>query len=392
VNLQRVPLIVISLSVITLLVGVYLWRSSPGAVAQRERAAREAQALDPVASAHRDAMGALEVEARTVRSRSVPVRAELSAVLGPARRVRLAAEVEGRVVAVPAEQNRIVEEGAAIVQIERSLLAAAAGRTEAALKRARANYELSQLELERQKGLRERRATSDAEFDRAASSEQARLADVQEARATLDDARVRLEKATIRAPFAGVVENLDLEPGSYLRSGEHVADVLDLSEIEIEVGVTDREVVALRQGDPATVIVDVFPEESFGAVVRRVARAPHDTTQKYPVELRVPNLDGRLLPGMLGRVRFDLGHEVSAIRIPRGATRQEFEIDYVYVVSGRNDVPVVERRRIVARAVPFRSDLIEVVEGLREGEQIAVTRLGQLRDGLPVRVKGANDS
>jgi hypothetical protein len=91
-------------------------------------------------------------------------------------------------------------------------------------------------------------------------------------------------------------------------------------------------------------------------------------------------------------VRFDLGHEVSAIRIPRGATRKEFEIDYVYVVSGRNDVPVVERRRIVSRAVPFRSDLVEVVEGLREGEQIAVTRVGQLRDGLPVRVKGANDS
>ena len=60
------------------------------------------------------------------------------------------------------------------------------------------------------------------------------------------------------------------------------------------------------------------------------------------------------------------------------------------LVDGLGDAPTVRRRRVTTRPVPFRPDLLVVVDGLREGERIAVSRVRELRDGLPVRVRGSD--
>jgi RND family efflux transporter MFP subunit len=314
--------------------------------------------------------------------------AQVAAVLKPARSVVVAAEVGGRVLEVLAVEHSEIEAGAPILRLEPGFLEAAQSRAQGALMRARANYGLARLELDRQKDLATQQVASAAELDRALSAEQARAAEVREAQAALADARLRLSKSEIAAPFSGVVMELDLEPGAYLHVGEPVARILDLSHIEVEVGLTDREIVALRTGDSVTLQVEVFPGESFRGTVTAVGRAAETQSQKYAVEIEIPNPDRHLLPGMLGRVEFEIGVARSAIRVPRRATQSEFELSYVFVVVAEEGGTVVERRRIAARPVPFRPDLLEVVSGLQEGEQIAVSRIRDLRDGLPVRVSG----
>ncbi|MBW2279382.1 MAG: efflux RND transporter periplasmic adaptor subunit [Deltaproteobacteria bacterium] len=390
--MTRVQQVVGAIAVVSVLLALWLFRTSPSAVASRERADRIARAeeLAPVATGGTGmrTSAALEIEARQVRVAPVRRVAEVAAVLDAVRRVSLAAEVEGRVVEVLADEHARVEAGAPLVRLEQGFHEAAVLRAEGVLERARANHELARLDLERQRGLSKRRVGSTADLDRAVSTERARAADVQEARAGLADARLRLSKALIRAPFAGFVERLDLEPGAYVRVGERVADLLDLDEIEIEVGLTDREIVAIVAGDAATLRVDVWADEEFAGVVTGVGSAADPQSQKYPVEMRVPNPDHRLLPGMLGRVRFELGEGRAAIRIPRAAAQSEFELSYVYVIEDVDGASVAMRRRVSTRRVPFRPDLLEVLNGLQEGDRVAVSRIRELRDGLSVRIRG----
>jgi membrane fusion protein (multidrug efflux system) len=309
-------------------------------------------------------------------------------VLAPIRSVVVAAEVAGRVVAVGAEEHERVEEGAVLIEVERTFLEAAVERARAQLLRAQAAHGLAVTELERQRGLAEREVASEAQLDRASNEERASYAGLLDARAALSDARTRLEKTAITAPFAGVVNSLDLEPGAYLQPGQAVVELLDLSEIEVEFGVTDREVVALQVGDPVSVQVDVFPEESFAGSIAQVGHAADEESRKYPVQAHVPNPDGRLLASMLGRVRFSVGNSSPAIWIPRRALQREFELDYLFVLEGDSGAAVVERRRVKTRPVPFRPGLIEVIEGLGNGERVAVSGVRQLREGQRVRVVG----
>ena len=91
---------------------------------------------------------------------------------------------------------------------------------------------------------------------------------------------------------------------------------------------------------------------------------------------------------MVADVVFEIGAVASRIQIPRRASVSEYELDYVYVLESTNGVWHAQRRRVALRPVPFRPDLVEVVEGLAEGERIAVSGLADLRDGLSVELDG----
>lgn len=366
------------------LAGMVLWWTSDGARAAREREAYQARVESQSPSQSAPA-GPIEVDVLLVTPRSFALRTDLSAVLQPLRRVEVGAEVQGRILEVPAREYSRVEANAVLVQLDRERFQAALERASAVQARARANYKLAQLDLERQRGLRDQNVASEAEFDRATSSERARRADLKEARAALSDAELDLARTAIRAPFKGTVSRLKLEPGAYLRPGDFVAEVVDLSEIELEVGVTDRQVVALREGALAELSVDVFPGERFAGTIAHVSRSADRETQQFPIEVHVPNPDGRLLSGMLGTVHFSGKAQTPEIRLPRSAVRRDYELDFVFVVDRGPGEERARLRRVVTKAVAFEPDTVGIASGLQPGERVVVGNRGELKDGTAVR-------
>jgi len=315
---------------------------------------------------------------------------DVAGVLSASRMVDVAAEVEGRVERVATSDHTHVEAGQLLVELDGSLYEAAVKRASAALLRAQAVDRVAQSELERQRELSSRGVSSGSTFDRAESEASSSAAQVAEAQAALAEARTRLAKTRIVAPFAGTVSAIRVDPGAYLRPGDPIAQLADLSEIEIEVGVGEQEILSLRNTDRVRVAVDAVPGRWFEGRIERTGRLPDPTTRKYPVPVRVSNPEERLLPGMLGTVRFELGDARAAIRIPRRAVSREFDLDHVFVldpIEGQPDIATAERRRVVTERIGFRPDLLEVKSGLSAGERIAISGLGALADGIRVRTQ-----
>ncbi len=385
---RRIPLIVASVAFALMAVGVGLSWTSDAARNERDRqASLEAAREGEITTSRRAVVGVDGVRIELSESRVV---VDIAVTLEAVRSVQVGAEVAGRVVEVGVEEHHSVEAGAVLLRLDPALPMAAVERARASLLRAVSSYELATQEHGRQRSLSGKGIGSLAEFDRTESEELRSDAGVAEARASLLDAQTRFEKTRITAPFAGVVSELDLEPGAYVRVGDPVARLSDLSEIEIEASVDDRQVLALSAGMAAKVAVDAFPGEWFDGVVVGLGRTPDPLTRKYPVPVRVANPEERLLPGMLGRVRFELGDASTTLRIPRRAVYREFEIDYLYVLDpdeSTSGQARVERRRVFVQPVAFRPDLFDVSKGLEPGEWIAVSGIRDLRDGLPVRVR-----
>ncbi len=360
----------------------WLNATSPDSTAgeQQEAAERDAGGPRPVVTI--DAYAVTASDARNV--------VEVAGVLAARRMVDIAAEIEGRVERVDAQDHTHVQAGQLLVELDSSLHEAAVMRAGAAVLRAQAGDRLAQAELSRQRDLSVRGASSGSAFDRAESEASSSAAQVAESQAALVEARTRLAKTRIEAPFAGIVSAIGVDPGAYLRPGDPIAQLADLSEIEIEVGVGEQEILSLRDADRVRVAVDAVPGQWFDGRIDRTGRLPDPKTRKYPVPVRVPNPDERLLPGMLGTVRFELGDERTAIRVPRRAVVREFDLEHVFVVNrtkGKKDEATVERRRIVSRRIGFRPDLLEVESGLKAGERIAISGIRGLADGLPVRTQ-----
>lgn len=380
---RLVPTVVLAVAGALVAFALFLFATSPGA---------RSAATPPVSGDSAGSPGgppSLRVEALEIAPGDARNVVDLSGVAHAVRRVVIGAETSGRIVNVAAEENAFIEEGGVLVQLDTALAEAAIQRLRASVARAQASFGLARAEVGRQRDLSRGGASADADLERAESEQAVTSAQVAEANAQLKEALTTLEKLQITAPFAGWVTDLDLEPGAYLRTGDPVAGLADLSEVEIEVGVSDREIVAIRDGDAVEVRFDVHPGERFEGHVVRPGRAPDTDTQKYPVPIHIANPDERLLPGMLGTVRFTLGEAASVVRIPRRAVRTEFELDYVFVLEpAEPGAAIARRRRVTTSAVAFRPELREVTAGLEPGERIAISGLGGLRDGARVEVVG----
>ena len=321
----------------------------------------------------------------TQRIRSVAVRslADVSGVLEARRSLQLFAETRGRVISLGAEELDRVEADQVLLRIDPLLAEVAVEQAQASVARRRSELLLAQSNLKRRSSLADRGAASGSALEDAISVEQVAQAALRESLAEVRRAQDDLTKKVIRAPLAGVLRSFDVEEGEYVRAGQPLGELLDLERAKVRIGLSDREVVAVRSGQAVRMQLEAYPEETFQGEIARVGAAWDVDTRKFPVEIEIDNPDGRLLPGMIAEVSFYLGESSTVQVIPRDAALKEFGLRFVYVVGSAPDGSqlIARKRRITVRPMPFRPAEFEVLTGLSDGEEIATSGVSGLHDG-----------
>jgi len=343
----------------------------------------------------REASGEQPVSLRNalVEARSFRRVTEVAGLLEARQEVELFAEGNGKVVSVGAEELDRVDQAQVLLQIDPLLAKIEVDEAGAMLARARSELKLAFANLERQKSLRGNSVASEAAYDSAVNGEQIATSAVAQARARVARAKDSLAKMTLAAPFAGELRLFPVMVGEYIRAGERVGELLDVSKLRVEIGLSDREVVAVNVGARARLVVEARPGEIFEGTIRRVGGAPDPGSRKFPVQVEVDNREGRLLPGMVARVQLDLGAPGMRIAIPREAVVTEFGMGSVYVLQKDEQGDWRSTaRRVEVREIPFNPVEVEVVAGLSLGERVALSGLHQLGEGVLVALRKAEDA
>jgi membrane fusion protein (multidrug efflux system) len=367
---------------------------------------RTAPEAEPTPAAGEGA-GLRVVATQVVRRVPVRSRAEVAGVLEARRSVQIFSETRGSVMETGAEELDRVEAGQLLVKIDPLLAEVAVERAAATVARSRSELALASSHLARRRSLAKRSITSDADLEDAENAEKVAAAALRQSRADLTLARDDLTKKTITASFAGVLRSFHVEVGEYVGEGQKLGELLDLDTARVILGLSDRQIVAVRAGQPVTVTVEAYPEERFdGSILRvgaasdavsrkrfdgsilRVGAASDAVSRKFPVEVEIPNGERRLLPGMVARVSLDLGQPQTRAVIPREATVDEFGLRFVYRIEEQGGILVARRRRVGVRELPFRPGEFEVLSGLADGDEIALTATRQLRDGEQIQRNG----
>jgi HlyD family secretion protein len=217
-----------------------------------------------------------------------------------------------------------------------------------------------------------RRGASDASL--ANSREQVVQARNQQENATaeISQARLRLENATLYSPIAGTVTELGLRVGEQA-NGQTTLTVSDLSHLEVEVALDERDVADVAVGQAARVTVDAMEGEVFSGEVSAVA--PKADTRsgiaRFPVTIRVEATEPGLRAGMTARVEIITSVEHDVLAIPLKAITSR---------DGQNRVQLLERDaegQPVTRGVNVTlgetvGDRVLVVDGLEEGDLVFI--------------------
>ncbi len=327
-----------------------------------------------------------EIRVAELKLSSVDARVEISGVLEPRRVVLLFAETSGPVTAIGAEDPDVVEADQVLVEIDPLLAEVAVENASAGVTRAESELELAKSNLARRSSLADSKISSASALEDATNAQRVASADLRVALAEVKRAKDDLANKTIRAPFAGSLRRFDVEIGEFLQLGEQLGELLDGSTSRVMIGLSDLQVVVVRPGHAATIQVAAFRGETFEGQLLRVGKASDPVTKKFPVQVEIPNSDGRLLPGMIATVRLDLGAATDRLLVPRNAIIEEFGLHSVFVIETGpgGEGFVANRRRIQVREVPFQPVNFEVLSGVAAGERIALSEVRQLRDGEPV--------
>jgi RND family efflux transporter MFP subunit len=358
------------------------------------------------------------VSVTTVESRPIDRYLRVTGSLMADEQAEVSAETAGRVVEIPVERGTRVQQGTLLArisgtetsaqlqeaeanaaQIESRLGLGADGSFDAKLvpevMNAKASVDYAEAEFGRIRSLLDQKVVSQSEYDQrrtqveaARQQYQVALNSAQQSYRSLEAARARISMARkavadtgVRAPFSGLVAERVVSVGDYVTRGAHVATVVRVDPLRLELTVPEQSVSLVKAGLPVTVTVDAYPGESFEARIRFVSPSLRADQRALTVEAVAANADGRLKPGMFATARIHQASGAPALLVPAAAVETIAGTSRIYVVKNHK----IEER-IVTTGEPI-GDRIEITSGVARGESVATDPKGKLADGQTVAAR-----
>ncbi len=272
--------------------------------------------------------------------------------------------------------RRIRFESGARVRAGQVLVELSSVEQSASLAEANASNAAAQEALRREQELFDRGFASQARLDTVRAAADAAAARVNAGSSRIDD-------RTIRAPFSGVVGLRLASPGQYVRPGDQIGTLDDLSEIKLDFDVPETRLAQLANGVRIVARTAAFPDRTFEGTISQVDSRIDPTTRTVRVRALLPNPGEIIRAGMLMTVQVQ-SNPRQALAVPEIAVLDQIDGAYVYRVRTAEGGASAEQVRV--RVGQRSGGMAEILEGIGEGDQIIVEGVQSVRPGQPVRL------
>ena len=337
--------------------------------------ARAKPAVNVAANAAQPAVSLAKVQA----VKSAP-REEITGALNPAKELKVGFEVGGRLARILVRKGAKVAEGQVIAQLDPELADAQVLQAEAAVKAAEAQSAMAADVAGRNAELSKAGSVSDLQNKSSASSAAAAAAQLQAAKAQLAQARAARRRHDLKAPFAGVLIDAPDQVGATVAPGAALFTLEQLDPLVLKLTVSDAAREVLKVGTRVHVEAVGGGAAAEDAWVRAVIPSADPATRRIPVEVVVPNKDGRFTAHTLGRAILPMGSAEDALSVPASALSSQGG-DHVYALAGDGEV-----RRVPVQVIE-RGGLVVVLKASQPLDKIVDYPAPDLVDGAKVTVK-----
>ncbi|MGI4854122.1 MAG: efflux RND transporter periplasmic adaptor subunit [Janthinobacterium lividum] len=261
-------------------------------------------------------------------------------------------------------------------------------QAEANVGTAEANQKLAETTNERWKGLLAKNAVSRQEADQTASDLLVKQSALLAAGANLRRLQQLQSFERIYAPFAGVISARNVDVGSLVQAGDSNAPHSELfhlnsvGTLRMFVPVPEVYVRAVHDGEHVKVTSDAFPGETFEGTIARNATAIDSASRTLRVEVDVPNLSHRLLPGQYTFVHLPVPAAVASLTLPSNT---------ILFRSEGLRVGLVQNGHVHLQSISIGHDYgatVEVTAGLHPSDAVILNPSDSLAEGAPVNVEG----
>lgn len=304
------------------------------------------------------------VKIHEVQEDSFSAAFNINGVTAALREVKIASEVQGKLVNLYVANGDVVRAGQVIAVLDASVYTAQLNSIETSMAK-------TALDKQRYTRLIEMGGASSTQLEQAVLQYESLIAEKK-------DVLQRMEHMQIRAPFSGRIENVMVEKGSFVSFGTVLSDLIDISTLEIKVYLSEKQAFSVKAGEPVSINNAVLAEPVYGLI--ETISDKSDASGKFAAEIHFTNKKADLKAGMIADVAFASEEISTGLSIPVSALVGTAAQGKVYVVKDNK----VELRNI--RTGTSTSNRVQVLEGLAAGEKVVISGQLNLENGTEISI------
>jgi HlyD family secretion protein len=361
---------------------------------------------------------AIKVTVEEVKREDLTSITSASGEVKPKKNVNISAQVPGRIVKIGVEEGQIVKEGDFLLKLDATQYEANTERDRALILSFRAQLIEAEARLQKDKNLYERQKrlfdeqlisreqleAAKAQYDISRAQHRAIIYQINQAKASLESSQDNLNKTTYNSPIDGIITSLRVEEGEIAligtmnNPGTVLMTIADLSVMEIEVEVDETDVVGVRIGQSAEVRVDALPEQAIEGKVTEIGSSAiqkltsAEESKDFKVVVTLENPPRELKPGLSASADIITAEKKNALAVPISAlVLREKDEEGEKKKKEEEGVYLVTENRVKFQPVKkgiLGEMMIEIAEGLEEGQKIVVgpyNALRQLKDDTLIK-------
>lgn len=326
-------------------------------------------------------MGSMGKQAQTVSTTVATnqewhTKIEAVGTLRAVRGVDISSEVSGLVEKIYFESGDKVEAGTLLVKLR-------SDDEVAALASLQADADLGELTYQRDlRQLKEKsvpQATVDIDW-----------ANLEKAKALVDQQKAKIEKKFIRAPFSGHLGLVEIDLGQYLSPGTVMVTLQSLDPIYFDFYLPQQQLATIKLGQEVVVTNDLYPDKTFPGKIWAINSKVDSATRNVQLRAILDNPDNILLPGMYAIIDIDLGVAQHYITLPQTAITYNPYGNTVFTVKteGKDEQgkpQMVAKQKFVTLG-PTRGDQVAILSGVEDGEIVVTSGQIKLQNGSLITI------
>lgn len=309
----------------------------------------------------------IPVEVILVKKSMIDREVELVGNLLAWKEANLAAQTTARVQKIYVDAGSRVKEGDLLFEMDDTQLA-----------QARIQYQVAKDNYDRLKPLYESGSISQSQFDQVKAA-------FETAEKTY---QLLLSNTQFRAPFSGVVTAKKLNEGEVFLlapggvGAPTIISLMQINPLKLILNVSEKNLKDVKPNQTVEIKSDIYPDEVFKGTISRINAAINPASRTIEVEVKIPNSNEKLKPGMYARAKILIG-KTEGIIVNRSAALKQLGATAYYGFIVKDNIA----KRVELTLGKEFDSLVEITSGLNEGDYLVTRGQGLLKDGSKVEIK-----
>jgi HlyD family secretion protein len=284
-----------------------------------------------------------------VIQRDIVVSVEAAGVVEPLLTVEVKSKASGEILSIQGDTGDYIGQGTLLVRIDRRSPRNQLAQAEAELEAAKARRSIADAQQIRSKTLLSSRTINEVDYEKTILEFANAKAEVIRGQVSVENARIALDDADVKAPISGTIVEHLVEKGQVISSptmdvggGTLLMKMADLSSVRVMALVDETDIGKIKPDQPVTVTVTAYPNQPFEGIVAKIEpqATEEQTVTTFSVLIILDNESGLLRPGMNADVEIRIAERRDIVAVPTVALKVERDISIASRLVGVTEADV----------------------------------------------------